>query len=90
MKTVSQTFTEIKTTVTAQDAHTLVKAANRENEDAGGCCSGPGTSGTDHLRDIYLRAENGAKLRDPTVRSILSSFLKLNSQGVNQITVEKK
>lgn len=79
LKSVSDTFADIKTIAQASDAHTLVKAAERENEAAGGCCQGPGTAGTEHLKDIYLRVENGPKLRDPTVRQILTSYLHLDS-----------
>jgi len=34
------------TFVTEQDVPSLIKAAERDNEQAGGCCSGPGTQGT--------------------------------------------
>lgn len=84
LKSVQETFAEIPSTVTDTKARELIRAAERENEKAGGCCSGPGTAGTEHLRDIYLKDENGPKLRDLTVRTILSSYLQLGSQGVSK------
>ena len=70
--------------VTERDANELIRAAERDNEKAGGCCSGPGTAGSDRLRDIYLKPENENKFKDLGARATLARYLHLDSQGVSK------
>ncbi len=40
------------------DAHALVRAAERDDEAANGCCGAGGTPGSDWLRDKFGRDRN--------------------------------
>ena len=70
--------------VTEDGARALIKLAERKNEKSGGCCSGPGTAGTEELKDVFLKPENQNKFKDLNARVKLSSYLNLNHQGVSK------
>lgn len=70
--------------VTEQDASALIRLAERNNEKSGGCCSGPGTAGTDELKDVFLKPENQNKFKDLNARVQLSSYLRLDHKGVSK------
>jgi hypothetical protein len=76
------------TFVTEQDLPSLVKAAERDNEEAGGCCSGPGTKGSERLRDLFLKPETQNRFKDMGVRTQLSAYLKLDHQGASKDMLE--
>lgn len=86
---VDKIYSSIQSTVTEQQAHELRKAAIRDDEAAGGCCSGPGTAGTDRLRDLFVKNE-GKKFQDLNVRAYLSHELGLASQSVSKGDVVSK
>jgi hypothetical protein len=81
-ETYHKTFTKDHTFATEDDARALTRAAQRDNEASGGCCSGPGSSGSDYLRDKFEK--DAAKFKDPNVRSIILGFLHEGFQGVNR------
>jgi hypothetical protein len=86
---VDAVYSGIQSTVTEQQAHELRKAAIRDDEADGGCCSGPGTAGTDRLKDLFVKNE-GKKFQDLNVRAYLSHELGLTSQGVSKDSVAEK
>lgn len=71
---------KIRTTpvVTEASAHELIRLAERKNEKHAGCCSGPDTSGTQELKDAFLKPANQNKFKDLNARVVLSSYLKLD------------
>ena len=78
------------TFVTESDVPSLIKAAERDNEQAGGCCSGPGTKGHERLKDLFTGAETQNKFKDMGVRTQLSQYLNLDHQGANKGMIEVK
>lgn len=77
-----KTFTQEHTFATEEDARALTRAAARDNEASGGCCSGPGNAGSEYLKDKFEK--DSGKFKDLNARSVILNFLHEDFQGVDK------